>query len=251
MIWERVVPFPTLYPRPATLYPVVSRSKPRRYPIPMVLPLIALAMFAPKLVTLVPKETVWVYANASTPGDGTFLRAWGVEGKSCPPDGEDAGQFSFSYLKWDLSELPTNAKIVSAKLLLNNTPEPGYTADVAKKCPIEVRPLIGDFDAKKWTFDMSAKNHPDSDEKAVFGTGFPATIPSDGPVPVTVNLMTGPNSFLKAIQIAAGSTKHTLNLAITAKLDPSTDGRSSIYKFFGQNDPKEFLRPQLVLTIEE
>jgi hypothetical protein len=217
----------------------------------MFLSLIAFAVAAPKMLTLVPKETVWVYANASTPGDGTFLRAWGVDGKACPPDGEDAGQFSFSYLKWDLSEVPQSAKLLSAKLLLNNTPDPGYTADMAKRCPVEIRPLIGSFDAKTWTFDMSSKTHPDSDAKAIFGTGFPSDIPKEVPVPVAVNLLSGPNGFAKALSKALESASHTLSLSITAKLDPSTDGRTCVYKFYGQSESKEWLRPQLVLTFEE
>src|SRR6185312_15326116 len=90
-----------------------------------------------KTYTLVPKETVWVYANASTPGDGTYLRAWGVDGKSCAPEGEDAGNFSYSYLKWDTSEVKPFGHIVSAKLILTNTPDPGYTKDSAKQTPIE------------------------------------------------------------------------------------------------------------------
>ncbi len=217
----------------------------------MVLSLVALALFAPKSITLVPKETVWVYANASTPGDGTFLRAWGVDGKACQPDGEDAGQFSYSYLKWDLANLPKGSKLLSAKLMLSQTPDPGYTVDAAKRCPLEVRPLLGEFDAKKWAFEMSLKVRPNGDAKSIFGTGYPLEIPKEVPVSMTVNLLTGPNSFAKALMEAVDSKSHSISLCLTAKLDPANDGRSFVYKFFGQSESKEWLRPQLVLTFEE
>ncbi len=217
----------------------------------MVLSMLALALLAPKSISLVPKETVWVYANASSPGDGTFLRAWGVEGKSCPPDGEDAGQFSFSLLKWDVSSLPTGAKLISAKLMLNNVPDPGYTLDAAKRCPIEVRPLVGNFEAKKWTFEMSSKVHPDSSDKAIFGTGYPKELPKEVPVPISVDLLKGPNDFVKALATAMAGSDHQLNLSLTSKLDPSTDGRAFVYKLIGQAETKEWLRPQLVLVFEQ
>ena len=216
----------------------------------MLVPLFALIALAPKSISLVPKETVWVYANASTPGDGTFLRAWGVDGKSCQPDGEDAGQFSYSYLKWDLATLPKGAKLISAKLMLNQTPDPGYPVDAAKRCPVEVRPLIGEFSAKTWSFDMSLKNRPDGDPKSIFGTGYPKEIPKEIPVPITIDLLKGPNSFAKALSTAQDSSNHMLSLSITALIDPSTEGRAFVYKFFGQNESKEWLRPQLVLEFE-
>lgn len=212
--------------------------------------LVAFALAAPKTITLVPTETVWVYANASTPADGTYLRAWGVEGKSCPPEGEDAGQFSFSYLKWDLADLPKGAKITSAKLTLTNIADPGFTVETSKRCPIEVRPVVGEFEAKKWTFDMSSKVRPNGDDKSIFGTGFPDKIASETPVPITVDLLKGPNKFAEALDKAQGGSSHTISLSITSKLDPSADGRSCIYKLYGQNESKEWLRPQLVLTFE-
>jgi len=216
----------------------------------MLVSLIAFAALAPKSISLIPKETIWVYANASTPGDGTFLRAWGVDGKSCQPDGEDAGQFSYSYLKWDVDSLPKGAKLISAKLVLNQTPDPGYSVEAAKKSPVEVRPILGDFSVKTWSFDMSLKNRPDGGEKAMFGTGYPKEIKKEVPVPISIDLLAGPNNFTKALADAQSSSAHFLNLSITAKLDPSTEGRTFVYKFFGQNESKEWLRPQLVLEFE-
>jgi len=200
----------------------------------------------PTTYTLVPKETVWVYANASTPGDGTYLRAWGAGGKSTPPDGEDAGELSFSYLKWDLSDVKPFGHIVSAKLVLNNTPDPGFTKDSSKQTPIEVRPLIGEFDAKKWTFDMSAKIHPKGD--AVLGTGYPLLIIEGKPVEISVTLDNA--KFAKLITDGMAATNHALYLSLTSALDPSESGRSSIYKFYGQNESNASLRPQLVLIVE-
>src|SRR5471030_1712172 len=98
---------------------------------------IAITLLAPKSISLTPKETVWVYENASSPTDGTLLRAWGAEGRSCPNEGEDLAQFSFSFLKWDLSDVPKDAKLVSASLEFNNIPDPGFTIESSKKTPLE------------------------------------------------------------------------------------------------------------------
>jgi len=212
--------------------------------------LAAFVCFAPKTVTLVPKETVWVYENASSPADGTFLRAWGAEGKSWPAEGEDAGQFSCSYLKWDLSDIPAGAILKSAKLEFFNIANPGFTVDSAKKTPLEARAIAGAFDAKTWTFDMLSKVHPAPGATAVYGSAYPKEILNDAPVPIAIDLMAGPNLFEKLFKTAVASPTHQLSLSITSAIDPSAGGRSAVYKLYGQTDAHENLRPRLTLTFE-
>ena len=217
----------------------------------MILFLLAMATVAPKSISIVPIETIWVYENASTPADGSYLRAWGSEGKSCPGEGEDAGQFSYTYLKWDLADVPKIAKLVSAKLEFNNIPDPGFTVETAKKAPLEARAIVGEFDAKTWTFDMATKVHPLSAATAVYGSGYPREIRAGAPVSIIVDLMAGPNPFEKALRSALSSSSHSLSLAITSALDPSTEGRTCVYKVFGQTDSHENMRPKLTLTFAE
>jgi hypothetical protein len=207
-------------------------------------------LLASQKLSLSPTETVWVYANASTPGDGSYLRAWGSDGKSCPKDGEDAGEFSFSYLKWDLKNIPIDAKLISAKLEFYNVPDPGYSVDMAKKCPLEARPVVGQFQAKAWTFDMSAKVHPAGAVTEIFGSGYPTGISAGAPVSFSINLLAGPNLFGKALLSAMDSPTHTLSLCITSALDPSVEGRTCVYKLYGEKDPHENLRPKLTLVFE-
>jgi len=216
----------------------------------MLLPLVLLIWTSSKSVTLIPKESVWVYENASSPADGSYLRAWGSEGKSCPSEGEDPGQFSYSYLKWDVAEVPKDAKLVSAKLEFYNVPDPGYSAEAAKKSPLEARSIVGEFDAKTWTFDMATKVRPTPAATGVFGNGYPKEIGAGAPVAITIDLMVGPNLFGKALRTAQDSAAHTLSLSLTAALDPSVDGRTSVYKLYGPADSHENLRPRLVLTFE-
>ncbi len=216
----------------------------------MLATLIAIRLLAPQTVSLVPTETVWVYANASSPTDGTFLRAWGRDGKACPGDGEDPGEFSYSYLKWDLSSVPADAKITSAKLELSNIPDPGFTLETAKKNPVEARSILGEFDAKTWTFDMASKVRPVSTKSGIFGSGYPKEIKAGEPVQISIDLMTTPDAFGKAIKAAMASPSHLFYLSITSALDPSVDGRSSVYKVYGQKESKESLRPKLTLTFE-
>ncbi len=216
----------------------------------MIASLVALLALAPQTVSIVPKETVWVYGNASTPADGTFLRAWGTDGKSCPGPGEDVGEFSFSYLKWDLSSLPADAKLVSAKLVANNIPDPGFNLESSKKAPLEARAIEGEFEAKTWTFDLASKVRPVSGKPGIYGTGSPAEIKAGAPVEISIDLLKGSSDFKKALQVAVGSTHHTLAIAITSALDPSVEGRTCVYKVYGQNESKETLRPKLVLVFE-
>lgn len=216
----------------------------------MLLSLVAFMSMTPKTLVLVPKETIWVYENASSPADGTFLRAWGVEGKSCPAEGEDAGAFSYSYLKWDFTDLP-KTKLLSAKLEFSNIPDPGFTLDIAKKSPLEAREIVGDFSAKTWAFEMAAKVRPASGKNSVYGTGYPKSITPGAPVAISIDLLAGPNLFAKALAQAAGSPSHQFSLSITSALDPSVEGRSCVYKVYGQKESKEYLRPRLVLTFEE
>lgn len=216
----------------------------------MLATVIALLAWAPQTFSIVPKETIWVYANASTPADGTYLRAWGTDGKSCPGPGEDVGDFSFSYLKWELPTLPVDAKLTSAKLVVSNIPDPGFTVDSAKKSPLEARVLEGTFEAKSWVFDMASKVRPTSTKEGVYGTGYPTEIKSGNPVEFSVDLLKGPADFSKALKQACASESHTLSFAITSSLDPSVDGRSYVYKLYGQADAKTELRPKLVLTYE-
>ena len=217
----------------------------------MLATLVALVLVAPQTVSLVPKETVWVYANASTPTDGTFLRAWGTEGKSCPAEGEDPGEFSYSFLKWDLSSIPSGAKITSAKLELANIPDPGYSLDAAKKSPLEARAITGEFIAKTWTFDLAAKIKPVPGKTGILGTGYPTEITAGSPVKISIDLLKPEGAFEKYLNAAMSSPSHQIFIALTSTLDPSVDGRTCVYKVYGQNESKETLRPRLVITYDQ
>jgi hypothetical protein len=212
--------------------------------------LFTLVAFAPKTISLVPKDTVWVYENASSPGDGTMLRAWGVEGRSCPNEGEDLSQFSYSFLKWDLADTQNGLKLVSATLEFNNIPDPGFSTESSKKTPLEARALGGDFDAKSWTFDKATKVRPDGSKAGLFGSGYALAIRAGAPVSISIDLLGKSDGFAKAFAAAIASPTHQLNLAITSAMDPSTEGRASIYKLYGQNESKESLRPVLKLVFE-
>lgn len=216
----------------------------------MLCALIALCTLPQQNLRLVPTETIWVYEHAPSPADGTYLRAWGVDGKSCPAEGADASNFSYSYLKWDLADVPKGAKLISAKLELNNIPDPGFTADGAKNAPLEARSLVKDFDAKTWDYDKVETIHPNPGKSAVFGTGYPATIHPGEPVPFSIDLMAKAGVFERALGAALASSSHRLSLCLTSAMDPSTDGQSSIYKVYGPSEPKADLRPTLVLTVE-
>jgi hypothetical protein len=209
-----------------------------------VVALLAALLFAPATLTLTPTDDVWVYEHASDPAKDMFLRVWGNGGKAVSDDPADTSQFSYGYLRWDLSSIPAGAKLTGAKLIVNQVADPAYSTDDAKANPLEVRALVGTFDEQTWTFSTAAKVFPKPGSDAIFGSGYPTLISKDGRVvPITIDLLTGKGDFAAALQGAK-----TISLALTSKLDPSVGGMSSVYKVYSKDAERAENRPVLILT---
>ena len=203
-------------------------------------------MLAPTTLTLTPSDDVWVYEHASDPAKDAYLRVWGNSGKAVSDDPADTGQFAYGYLRWDLSAIPTSAKITSAKLIVNQVADPDYTVDESKANPLEARALSGEFDEKSWTFSVAAKVFPKAGPEGLFGSGYPKQLSKDGhSVPITIDLLSGKGSFGTAV-----SGAKSISLALTSTLDPAVGGRTSVYKVFSKDAEKAENRPVLVLTYE-
>ena len=208
--------------------------------------LIALAalLFAPKTLTLTPTDDVWVYEHAGDPAHDPYLRVWGNGGKAVSDDPADISQYSYGYLRWDLSEIPTGSKLISAKLIVNQVAEPAYTTEEAKANPLEARAMSETFDEKSWSFALSSKVFPKRAPESVYGSGYPSLISKDGRVvPITIDLMSGKGDFAAAIQGAK-----SLCLGLTSKLDPSVGGMTSVYKVYSKDADRPENRPVLVLS---
>lgn len=208
------------------------------------------AYTAPTAVDLLPSDDVWVYPHASDPGKDPFLRMWGAGGDSVAATADDAADFSYSYLKFDLSKVPSDWKISSATLVLTQVPDPSYEEEDAKKTPIEVRPLQGTFDEKSWNYDLISKVSPTKGVKAVFGTGVAKSFASGKEVVFEVDLLKGPADFKGAVSKAIASSDKSLALGLTSAMDPSSLGSRASFKIYSKDSDKKEFRPLLRLKFE-
>lgn len=190
-----------------------------------------------------PVDDIWVYPHASDPQKDGYLRVWGVEGRSVASDPAQADEYSYSYLKFDLSKLPKEAKVSSAVLTLTHTPDPTWQASDAKAAPLEARLLAKDFSEKAWEFGLAKTIFPTAGKTALLGSGFPAKVDSGQPVRFEIELTKGEAKF-------APNADRTLTIALTSTLDPSAIGNRAVYKFYSKDYDKVEYRPKLVITYE-
>lgn len=204
------------------------------------------ALKAPTTVDLIPTDDIWVYPHASDPGKDAYLRVWGAEGRDVAKDINELQDYSYSYLKFDLSKLPAG-KITGATLTLTHIADAGYDVAYAKQNPLRVRPMPSDFDEKKWDYQNAETIKPD--EKVIFGSAAPDKIPGGGKdFTITVDLLKGPGDFKAYVDNARGGK--ALALALTATMDVEEHGQRCIYKFYSKDCETASKRPVLRLTLD-
>jgi hypothetical protein len=203
---------------------------------------LAIGLTAPAL-ELTPTDDIWVYPHASDPQKDGYLRVWGVGGQSVATDPAQSDEYSYSYLKFDLSKLPKTAALKSVILTLVHTPDPTWQPSDVKSSPIEVRPLAKDFGEKTWEFGLGKTIFPSGRKEDVYGAFAPAKVDSGQPVKFEVDLLKGPNKLL----LPAGGS---FGVALTSTLDPSAVGNRAVYKFYSKDYDKVEYRPKLVITYE-
>lgn len=207
-----------------------------------VLAAIAIGLSAPP-VEFTPTDDIWVYPHASDPMKDGYLRVWGTGGDAVAADPGQADEFSYSYLKFDLSKLKKDAKIKSAKLILTHTPDPTWAISDAKATPLQVRQLANDFTEKAWDYGMGKKVFPTSGKEAVYGVAAPEKMEPGQPIKFEVDLLRGPAKFVTGIDGA-------VRIALTTALDPSAIGNRAVYKFFSKDYDKAEYRPKLVVETD-
>lgn len=202
-------------------------------------------------ITLEPAHDVWVYPHAADATKDAYLRVWGTSGKSAPADASEAEEFSLSYLKWNLTGVTSGKKLKSAKLVVVNIANPGFSLEQAKAAPLEARAVGIAFDEKDWTYEGVSKLLPKADKEAVFGVGAPDLLMKDKTVEITLDLLKGPGDFRAALEAAAKSPTKELALALTSPLDMSVLGRAGIYKLYSKDAETKENHPKLVLEFED
>ncbi len=207
-------------------------------------------------ITLTPSDDVWVYPHASDPGRDETVRIWGAGGRSVAADPIDAEDFAYGYLRFKLPAHIKSARIVGATLELTNVINDELDPDEVAASPLEVRPLIGTFDEKSWTYTNIAKTHPNG--KVVWGKGGPKLVKGE-PVKISIDLMVrgkdqvGPTDFHKVLSAsfpATADAEGQLALALTTTVDAAAVGMKRIYKIYTK-EAEESRRPRLVLRFGE
>jgi hypothetical protein len=218
------------------------------------LPTIAALLFIqpprPDAVNAPVTQSIWVYSHAGDPAGDEYLRIWGVDGAATPTNPTDSENFSYGYLKVDVSGLPAG-RPKKATLILHNIAPPGFAAADLKDTPLQARPLSTSFDGPKWTYDSVAKIFPGA-AKDLFGIAKASGPLNDtSPIELDVDLLQGPGDFNDALAKAEASTDHALCLALTSPIAPQQDSagsaRTGIYKLYSATAKDKTLRPMVKL----
>jgi hypothetical protein len=197
-----------------------------------------------------PSDDVWVYPHAGNASTDEYLRTWGSGGEATGDAAEEGG-FSYSYIKWDLTGLPKDAKISEAKIMLTHVPDPEFTLSDAKSHPIQIRGLVGNFTEKTWRFDNVATVKPEAGDKGKFGEGAPLQMPMGKEFQIYVDLLKGPGDFRAYFDKALKGAKPELSLAVTSAIDPAELGQAGVYKVYSRNANNTKFRPVLMLWFEK
>lgn len=213
----------------------------------MIQALLLALVLSPVTVERSPTDDVWVYPHSSDTKD-VYLRVWGAGGKAVAGPNDSIEDFAYSYLRFDLGDLPKGA-LKEAKLVLTATADAGWSRNDLKNTPLEARLAGTGFNEKDWAYDAHAiKFAPSGEKDAVFGTAVAGEIVEGKETTLTIDLLAGPAKFAEALEKARAD--RALALALTTALDPSEVGRTAIYRLYSK-DAQAAFRPILRLTFEE
>jgi hypothetical protein len=197
-------------------------------------------------VTVIASDDAWVYPNASEGGTDEMFRVWGVGGKAVAEKPTEAESFGYGYLRFELPAPPEGKKLVSAFMVLKPTPTMKVDKN-AKDYPLEVRPLVGKFSEKSWTYEQSATVYPGD---KIYGKGVVA--PVDGStdaanLEIRVNLLDPKNTLFTEAYAKSGNP---MFFALTSKYDAGENGREGIYRIYTRDRKEPELKPRIVLKFE-
>lgn len=196
-----------------------------------------------------PSDDVWVYPHAGNASKDEYLRTWGSGGEATGEEAVD-GAFSYSYIKWDLTGLPKDAKVIEAKIMLTHVADPEFTLTDAKSHPIQIRGLVGNFTEQTWRFDSVSTVKPEAGDKGKFGEGAPLAMPMGKEFQIYIDLLKGPGDFQAYFEKALKAAKPELAVAVTSKIDPAELGQAGVYKVYSRNANNTKFRPLLMLWFE-
>lgn len=205
------------------------------------------APFLPQSVEIPANSSIWVYSHSSDPADETFLRIWGANGRSLPKDAGSAEDFSFAYLRFDLSKLESGTP-KSIDLILYNKVPIDFSKGTSVINPLEVHILNSPFDPKTWQFQQSVTIVPD---KGILGNGKVVgdtqTIEDVKAQEIDVSISVSKSKSW----FDSTNSNHFAYLALASSIDAAAvrngTGSGGFYKIFSATVPQKGLRPRLVI----
>jgi hypothetical protein len=186
-----------------------------------------------------------VYVHAGDPTGDEFLRVWGSEGVAAPEGDGGTADFSFGFLKLDVSGIPAG-KPTKAVLVLFSSAPPAFDSDDLHQTPLEARELRGEFSAATWGGNTAS---PGS-SKTVFGKAvLVGELQKSKPTELDIDLLKGPSDFAAFLAKAETSRDHSLYLALTSAIKPSSQSGafSGLYKLYSATHQDKEHRPVLKL----
>lgn len=184
-----------------------------------------------------PTDDIWVYANASDPAFDPVLRIWGFGGLAVAPASPPGGEWSYGYMKWNVSAISApgpgqSYQVLEAVLTLTSQRASNYTLADTREHPLEARPLEVHFNELDWLFSDS--NNPAPGDPR-FGTGDFSRYSTTTTFPVPIDLLAGPGDFATHFNRAVAEARE-LGLALTSSMPAALQG-GKFYRIFSRDDP--------------
>jgi hypothetical protein len=194
-------------------------------------------------LSLRPTDDVWVYEHAVDPGGDPVSRVWGDGTRSFKETYPPGQQFSYTYLRFDLSSLTGRSyRVDSATLFITSRPA-GYTRQQALENPLEARLLDKDFTEATWDYTDPSNPNP----LGLFGLGDMRGHSQTSDYAIPIDLNQNRSYFGQALNSAVNADK-TLKIALTSRLRvDSMSGQP--YRIYTRDFPLLPKQPRLELRL--
>ena len=198
--------------------------------------------------TLSPSDDVWVYPHAADPGYDPIGRVWGDSVDSYVPSWPPIEDFSYTYLRFDLSGIaPGQYQLISANLRVTHrvTSSGTFTREAGEAYPLEARGLSGTFSEATWTFTNPTNPYP---EAKLFGLGNMNNYNPSSSFDITMNLRN--TVFQNEFNTAVNSGAKTLVIALTSKMPVTGQVGALPYRVFTRDYAVSGQRPVLHVSLK-
>lgn len=195
-----------------------------------------------------PTDDVWVYTHAIDLSYDPIGRVWGNSVDSHVPSWPPIEDFSYTYLKFDLTgTAPGQYMLTSANLRVTHrvTSSGTFTREAGEANPLEARGLSGTFSETTWSFANPTNPYP---EAKLFGIGNMNNYNPSASFDITLNLKNP--VFQNEFNTAVNSGAKTLRIALTTKMPVTGQVGALPYRVFTRDHTVNSQRPLLSLSFK-